>query len=76
MIDELVSTVLARDAAAKPVAYAPPTGRRRSSDLTFKMPDLTKLDPASGDVTSHDASTNGLINHYKTRKAAASVTAS
>ena len=37
---------------------------------------LPELDPASGDVTSHDASTNGLINHYKTRKAAASVTAS
>jgi glucose-6-phosphate isomerase len=31
---------------------------------------LPELDPSAGDVASHDASTNGLINHYKKRKLA------
>ena len=31
------------------------------------LPELT----ADGDVSSHDASTNGLINHFKARRAAA-----
>jgi len=31
---------------------------------------LPELDVASGPVSSHDSSTNGLINHYKTRQAA------
>ena len=30
------------------------------------LPELT----ADGDVSSHDASTNGLINHFKARRAA------
>jgi len=32
---------------------------------------LPELDPAAGEVTSHDSSTNGLMNHFKTRSAAA-----
>merc|ERR1712146_89772 len=32
---------------------------------------LPELDPAAGPVTAHDASTNGLMNHYKTKRAAA-----
>jgi glucose-6-phosphate isomerase len=30
---------------------------------------LPELDPAGGEVTSHDSSTNGLMNHYKTKLA-------
>ena len=30
---------------------------------------LPELDPSAGEVTSHDSSTNGLMNHFKKRKA-------
>lgn len=33
---------------------------------------LPELDLAGGPVSSHDSSTNGLINHYKTRQNAGS----
>ena len=31
---------------------------------------LPELSDAAGEISSHDSSTNGLINHYKKRKAA------
>ena len=32
---------------------------------------LPELDPKAGEVTAHDSSTNGLMNHYKKISAAA-----
>ena len=43
-------------------------GRRLYKQLAKKI--LPELAPAAGVVTAHDSSTNGLMNHYKSRAAA------